>query len=798
MKKLSGVLLLTILSWSAFSQHICGTDLWVKEQIKKDPSFESVVQKNWEVSDQMPTQRISRNGRALDIIPVVVHVIHDNGIGNISYEQVEDAIRVLNEDFRRINSDTLATSTIFKPYAADSEIEFRLAKLDPNGNCTNGVVRVNSPNDTYDAGNAVKSVSYWPSNQYMNIWIINSIANFSGNNGTILGYAQFPGSGSWSTYGIVMRHDQFGSIGTSNADGRTLTHEVGHCLNLLHTFQSGCGSSCSSSGDRVCDTPPAFEATYACNKSQNTCSNDASGSASVYNGDVVDQIENYMSYDNCQNMFTLGQKTRMKSALSSFSTLQNLVSSANLAATGTDHLNDVLCEANFEASKTVICAGSSISFEDLSFDGVTTHDWTFTGGFPQSSQQSAPVITYNTPGVYDVSLEVGNGTNNVQSTKSQYIVVLPAVGKQLPVEESFEFSNGLEANNWYADNLYQGVGWSMNTQNGATGNNSVRVLNYGYDKGVTSLTSPSYDLTNLKNAKFYFKRAFARRANTNVDRLTVFFSGDCGETWHVAWSKVGGQLATRGNTSSPYNTVNSNDWVVDSVNIVDSLMNETFKLKFEFSSSGGNNLYLDDINILGGFVSKPVLQYPANGQEGLPANLTLDWKATLEADEYELRMDTSLFFNSSELVHITNNYISTTSTNSDTEHDVIDLVPGATYYWRVRIKKNGANFSWSDTWSFKVDQSASTFENLTAVSSIIVFPNPTQSVSTIRLGLESAEDVKIEAIDITGKTNRSIYAGRLSSGSSDIEVNTAGWAKGIYLIRIFAGDDFLVRRFIVQ
>ena len=789
---------LTLVSCVSYAQHICGTDLWVNEQIQKDPSFEQTVIDNWNKSNQYTNPSLSvSSARALDIIPVVVHVIHDNGVGNISYDQIQDAIRILNEDFRRINSDTGSTNAIFKPFAADSEIEFRLAKIDPNGDCTNGVVRINEPNSTYDATNSVKSVSYWPSNKYMNIWVINSIANFSGNNGTILGYAQFPGSGSWTTYGVVMRHDQFGSIGTSNADGRTLTHEMGHCLNLLHTFQSSCGNNCSNSGDYVCDTPPSFEATYGCTKSQNSCSNDAVGSSSVYGADVVDQIENYMSYDNCQNMFTFGQKSRMKSALSSFSTLQNLISLNNLVATGTDNTIPQLCAAEFSSNTTVICAGGTIDFEDLSFDGVTSHAWTFSGGFPAASADEAPTIQYNTPGVYDVTLQVGNGVSNVQSTKTQYIVVLPAIGKQFPIEEGFESTADYESD-WYPENLYQGLNWEISSANAATGNQSLKLNNFGYEKGQVELISPAYDITNLQGAKFEFKRAFAQVSSTNFDRLIVQFSPDCGENWLPAWSRIGAQVATTPTKTGAYNTVNSNDWKNEIISIPDSLRSESFRVKFIFANGRGNNLYLDDINISGALVVQPLLQYPANGQTGLPATVKLDWKAASASDFYELKLDTSLSFTSPALVNINNPYLGTSSSGVDTEHEVVNLIPDATYYWKVRITQGGSSFAWSDTWSFKVDQYASAYEVLTAINSVSIYPNPAKNQTNVQLELENSAGVKVEAMDVLGRFNKTVFSGELSNGIHEINVNLQEWPKGIYLIRIFADDDVLVRRFIIQ
>jgi len=274
------------------------------------------------------------------IFPTVIHIIHDNGVGDITDEQVMDGLRVINEDFNRMNADTSDTRDVFKPFAAAVKFKFLLAKLDSNGDSTTAIVRVDTsliphPEPTSQDFDNVKFISHWPSDMYYNIWLVRAIQDGP------LGYAQYPGTdftygGPWETWGVVMRNDQFGTIGSSSAaDGRTATHEIGHTFGLYHTFLSssaGCGSKCDTTGDEVCDTPPNTSS-FSCPQTKNSCSNDTSG-PSAYTTDVVDQLENFMSYNSCQNMFSQGQRTRMKAMIASFPTLQNLSSDANLIATG--------------------------------------------------------------------------------------------------------------------------------------------------------------------------------------------------------------------------------------------------------------------------------------------------------------------------------------------------------------------------------------------------------------------------------------------------------------------------------
>lgn len=242
---------------------------------------------------------IKRGGdlqKAVITIPVVVHVVYNNSTENISTAQIQSQIDVLNEDFRRQNSDASDTPSIFAGVASDVEIEFCLATVDPNGNATNGITRTATSKRSFRTNDDVKKSNKggkaaWPAADYMNMWVCD-IA------GGILGYAQFPG-GPAATDGIVVDYAYFGTIGTATAPfdlGRTATHEVGHYLNLRHIWgDGGCGVD-----DFVSDTPVAGGPNYTgapCNSSPNSCNTGA--------GDLPDMFQNYMDYsdDACMNLF---------------------------------------------------------------------------------------------------------------------------------------------------------------------------------------------------------------------------------------------------------------------------------------------------------------------------------------------------------------------------------------------------------------------------------------------------------------------------------------------------------------
>ena len=182
-------------------------------------------------SIEAETQNASRDGSKEDvlIIPMVFHIIHFNGPENISNAQIHDAVEVLNTNMRALNENIDQVIPEFVDLVADIEIEFRLAQRDPQGNCHSGINRVVSEL-TYVGDSEMKQLIQWPRNKYLNVWVCEDA-------GGAAGYTLYPQwvAGTPGEDGIVIQHTYCGSIGTSNAyRSRTLTHEVGHWLNLRH------------------------------------------------------------------------------------------------------------------------------------------------------------------------------------------------------------------------------------------------------------------------------------------------------------------------------------------------------------------------------------------------------------------------------------------------------------------------------------------------------------------------------------------------------------------------------------
>ncbi|MBI2967111.1 MAG: T9SS type A sorting domain-containing protein [Bacteroidetes bacterium] len=784
----------------------CGTELLLSKEFAKNPEARKFFEEQYIKSGSL-IQKMKTSGKsgAVQIIPVVVHVLHYNGDGNISKNQIESGIAVLNRDFRRLNADTDQTRSVFKPYAADPEFEFRLANIDPYGNCTEGIVRVNTPL-TYNADDfkGIKSTSSggsspWPQDQYLNFWLVNTIED-NGGAGIILGYAILPGSWGWpSNYGAVVRNDYWGTTGTSLSDGRTATHEVGHCLGLLHTFDSGCGSSCSGSGDYICDTPPVSAETFSCVTTQNTCSNDMNGS-SPFTSDMVDQIENYLSYDACQNMFSLGQKNFMKNTIASFSQLTNLVSGSNLTATGTNTgYIPSLCTpiGDFYSATQVICTGSTVRFTDASYNGsVTTRNWTFTGGSPSAATDSTPLITYINPGTFPVTLTVSNSAGSNTKTKSAYITVLPSPLKTIPYSENFETA-AIPGTEWTIVNEDNGKTWGLDTTTGYNSSKSLRMNNYGNGAdNIDEIISPTIDMGVISSgATAGFRVAYVQRTSSDNDLLRFFVSNDCGKTWAPRWAKTGASLASAPVQSSSFVPSDTSQWKTWSgISIYSSHYVTDFRFKFEFTSGGGNYVYIDDINITGTFNQIPVQVYPANFSTvpSLSA-LTLDWNGVSGVDTYEVQVDTLPDFSSPYLIAASYAYLSPDNSGTDTEHSITDLQNLRQYFWRVRSKTGLTPSNWSAVWRFTADTALGMTENPTGNLTFSVYPNPVEKNSIIAVMVHMKNIFTIDIIDVLGKRIPVAENKELPAGNHLFRLPELN-SPGIYFVRIAIPGNVITKK----
>ena len=572
-------------------ESFCSTSHKHNELIENNPEFLKIMEQQDKFAEQWTKENYGKvvanhNGKKAPvyIVPVVWHVVHNNGPENLSRAAIEAEIANLNEDYQKLNASIANLDPAFAPIAADCQIEFRLARLDPDGNCTEGITRtVNQITYAMDeSAKFVAGAESWNRNgrYYLNVWQGSSIASGAG------GYAYYPGGVPDNRDGIVLRAGQLGN---------TVSHELGHWFNVAHLWGNsntpGDVSNCNSD-DGVSDTPNTVGAT-GCSTSAYSCGSSDNG-------------QNYMEYNFCETMFTEGQKQRMWAALNSGVGKRNIcVSASNLTNTGTadPYVQNPVCEllgADFTYDKEYICEGEVVNFADYNTYNGTPDQWAwdFTGGNPSTSGVANPAITYSTQGVYGVTYSPGNGAGFASPAVKNNIITVSSITADyiLPFTEGFETTSF--SNDWTIE-TESGNGWQTTATTSFTGSKSLRVYNYSNSAGdITEAISPSYDLSTMTDPKLTYKWAFAKKVSGGNDQFIIYKSTDCGSSWSILAIKAGSSMATATATNSAF-TPNSSDWDSATVSLSALATETNIRFKFYFKNNGGNNFFLDDLNIMG-------------------------------------------------------------------------------------------------------------------------------------------------------------------------------------------------------
>ena len=527
----------------------------------------------------------------LYVIPVVFHIIHDNGPENISNEQVFDAMEVLNRDFRLMNADTGQIVAGFVDIAADVDIEFRLAKRDPQGNCHSGINRIASLL-TYEGTNEMKQLINWPRASYMNVYVCSEAAGAAG-------YTNYPSEWGANTDGIVLKHEYVGSIGTSNPyRSRTLTHECGHWLNLPHTW----GSSNNPNEPDNCEVDDGVEDTPLCLGSPvGFCDLDRTTCGSL------DNVQNYMEYSYCSRMYTLGQRARMRAALNSNVADRNqLWTPNNIDETGVFE-ESLLCNAAFAVDRFEACIGEDIQFTDQSFFGISNWSWDFGDGTVLEggvdSLHRNPTHQYQEAGEFEVYLTVSNGSGSITSVDPVLITVMDD-GMLPPVwQDGFEAGVGPWASGQWEVQTSSGQPWQIRETTGYSGSRSLYVRNRNNESGdITRTTTTTYDAEGMAAVMIGYKYAYSHRATGETDdRLKLQVSRDCGQTWNTRQFHRGLiDLSTAPDHGGNFYPSGPSEWAGHIEEVDNQIyMVPKLRIRFEFESKGGNNVFLDDINVYG-------------------------------------------------------------------------------------------------------------------------------------------------------------------------------------------------------
>lgn len=595
---LSFVALFLIPSLSLFAQtpsiKPCGTYNAMEKRFEKDPQAKSnfdAVQLQLKSRLENFRSSAAKTAAFQYTIPVVFHVLHTGGSENISDAACQAALAQVNADYARTGPDANTVAAPFQSLYINSDIKFMLATKDPNGNCTSGITHRYDTRTEWSSTNTSYSGITWDPTKYLNIIVTKII-----DNGQLIGYTWLPGTWPAGADADCIVYDN-GFLGGLNA--RSLSHEIGHWLNLPHTFgnTNDPGQVCGDDG--IGDTP-ATMGTYACPSSLtgNTC--DVSG---------IDNVENFMNYSSCPKNFTTDQTNVMRATLAAnVSSRDNLWSPANLTATGVNGTANCapICEFLSTNNNYTVCSGTSLTMKDFSYNGViTSYSWSASNATIVNPTAAITGVSFPNSGTSIITLSVSNGQGS--SVKSRTVTVLNgATGVPNNYGESFEV-DGLPAG-WSVTNPNNGtVTWEQTSLAASMGSksyymNAIAAVANQYDY----LNMPVIDVLNNPNNVFNFKYAFARYSSTNNDMLKIQASVNCGGTWQdiVVLSAATMASGSGGIDPIPY-IPQAGHWklydVTSHPNWINLAPYASVMIRFAFVEDlggvgFGNRLYLDEIN----------------------------------------------------------------------------------------------------------------------------------------------------------------------------------------------------------
>ena len=537
-------------------------------------------------------------------IPVVFHILYNSAGGNISDAQVIDAVNILTRDYNAANADTSNVVVQFKHDIGNTQFDFKLATKDPNGNCTNGIIRHYDNNTNWGDGPDSNYAYTWPPTSYLNIYVVTSM--FAG----AAAYTYLPGSGIPPAMdAIVCLNSYVGSIGTGNIfTSRVLTHEVGHWFDLDHVWGGTNQPGVACGDDGVSDTPVT--------KGYTTCN---LPNAAICTPGIVENVQNYMEYSYCDRMFTIGQSARMQTCINSpVNGRDNLSTPANLALTGiTSPGTGCIPEIHLVALPALIaCSGRTITVSGFTYNAVpTSYLWSADNSAVISNPTAtSATVFFNAAGATHISCQVSNGNGS----NSQTITVVVANSTPqitAPTFESFEGSTLAPPAQWKLSGTNMPTEkWMVKTALGSDG--TVCMYAPGEmlsQNSIVILESPSYDFKHNPGTQFSFKYAYAMNGLNNKDVFKVQASKNCGATWVDVWSPSNTYLAqnTGGVTSTLYYPQQSH-WKLKNVTqqpqFYPFISEENVLIRFYFQEnvdgffSGGNRFYLDGVDFSGGTV----------------------------------------------------------------------------------------------------------------------------------------------------------------------------------------------------
>ena len=798
-------LIFAFLAVTSVNAQKCGTyDGAYEEQEQKFPAFyqnleaiNSDLEADYKSALGKMTHLKIENGKK--IIPVVVHVIHDLGGENISDASIQGALDILNANINGQASNFLAkTPDIFASVRGDLNVEFRLAKIDPLGNPTSGIIRVRSElTNEPEPRDAVKALSYWNSYQYFNIWTLKKFQPQDDGN-TLLGYAQFPNSGRMSTDGVVLLASQMVS-------GGTLTHECGHWLGLRHVWgDAECGD------DNVKDTPAAREPNFGINLSDFPYH-----VGFMSQGCVADSLNpagemfvNYMDYssDAHVTMFTKGQNEVMNETLegiydedagtSGIGFREYMWSAENIALSGVaDGFITPICNQNTDfvssSGKYSMCLGENIVLKgnktQFPSGTVSSMIWDYGDGNTDNSNANLVAHTYSSAGSYNLSLTIEynettqarasnlsdldllNATSYdsiietliIQGTQSE-LVAAGATNINLHLDDDgYSVNSYWENGVYYPDTLfYRGdleqityIAYYINSCSSTTLKENVITI------------SPTSSSNTAGTYIYDFEDASELSADWQVTKAVSIGDWSFNSIENSSWEWING-VAVSGSAGLMINKNNL------SLGEADELISVAYDLsaltspaiKFSWSGASLNTFPVNEVNVY--------FSYDCGGV----------WRTLGSLTNVQVASAGMYITNFKPTVDEWND---TVMTNNQLKNDNIKF--------KFEYVTNGnANNFYLD--NIEIGEAATLMlPNSTITSRVSIYPNPTDGKTFIELNNLANKEIDVKLVNILGAELMHLFSGEIVSNYYMINnIDLSHLETGIYFVKVVADGDIVM------
>ena len=585
------------------AQERCAVPKLLEEREKKYPELSTQQFEKWITDKQKLRKNTSQRDQiTLVQIPVVFHIIHNGEPigtgGNLLKSRIDRQLETLNEDFNRLNEDASETLLEFQEVAASFEIEFIYAKQSPDGFETNGIVRIPGSQANYGYGERaiLSSESYWPAEDYLNIWVAD-LANGS------LGWAEFPvsnlqgleeASNNRLIDGVTLDYVYFGDNPNSpsfESKGRTATHEMGHFFGLRHIWGDG---GCSA--DDFCqDTPASNSSSTGCNLSKTTC-------------ESLDMVQNFMDYTNdaCMNIFTNDQKSRVRTVVENSPRRKSLTESKGLENPpvfnrdlGLAEVNSQYtgsCSGNFSPQITVKNQGlfpiNEYSIQ-LFVNGELTETLDFNDTLESGEERTVyfSLLNFVETDDYSISYSVNlkGAFEDERLDNNQKLEFYQKLQERnLPYTKKFQ--NNIDS--WFIRNADGEETWQLFDEAIGVPFYENR-QNFGQQEGIIS---PVFDFTTIDVPQISF--VFAQVADSIPNRVSIYASYDCGRNFDdLIFSNYITDLSTAYVVDSVFTPQFRLDW--DTVKIDLNRLRDEESVCFNIVAENrlGNNFYISEFKV---------------------------------------------------------------------------------------------------------------------------------------------------------------------------------------------------------